>query len=97
MMSLLPQLTGRFLKGLKPSPISKDDAKIVDCSVFFVCGITFELARVLLWKYPMFSERIHGEAMRELAAQNTRAVYQSSHVSPLFPIEVEVAAIPAVP
>lgn len=45
----------------------------------------------------MFSERIHGEAMRELAAQNTRAVYQSSHVSPLFPIEVEVAAIPAVP
>lgn len=75
MMSLLPQLTGRFLKGLKPSPISKDDAKIVDCSVFFVCGITVELARV----------------------QNTRAVYQSSHVSPLFPIEVEVAAIPAVP
>ena len=45
----------------------------------------------------MFSERIHGEAMRELAAQNTRAVYQSSYVSPLFPIEVEVAAIPAVP
>ncbi len=45
----------------------------------------------------MFSERIHGEAMRELAAQNTRAVYQSSHVSPLFPIEVEAAAIPAVP
>lgn len=52
-MSLLLQLTGRFLKGLKPSPISKDDAKIVDCSVFFVCGITVELARVLLWKYPM--------------------------------------------
>ena len=48
-------------------------------------------------KVPMFSERIHGEAMRELAAQSTRAVYQSSHVSPLFPIEVEVAAIPAVP
>lgn len=45
----------------------------------------------------MFSERIHGEAMRELAGQNTRAVYQSSHVSHLFPIEVEVAAIPAVP
>lgn len=56
-----------------------------------------DAVKVLLWKCPMFSERIHGEAMRELAAQSTRAVYQSSHVSPLFPIEVEVAAIPAVP